>query len=60
MEEKCLKQRKDRISLIDYQKLPELFLIQQLPEILDKVTSVVSENLSIDHVTVLDRQKENR
>ncbi len=32
----------------------ELFLIQQLPEILDKVTSVVSENLSIEKVTVLD------
>ena len=32
----------------------ELFLIQQLPDILDKVTSVVSENLSIDKVTVLD------
>jgi hypothetical protein len=29
-------------------------LIQQLPDILDKVTSVVSENLSIDKVTVLD------
>jgi flotillin len=32
----------------------ELFLIQQLPDILDKVTSVVSDNLSIDNVTVLD------
>jgi flotillin len=32
----------------------ELFLIQQLPDILDKVTSVVSENLSIDKVTVVD------
>jgi len=32
----------------------ELFLIQQLPDILDKVTSVVAENLSIDKVTVLD------
>lgn len=32
----------------------ELFLIQQLPEILDKVTKVVSENLSIDKVTVVD------
>ena len=32
----------------------ELFLIQQLPDILDKVTSVVSENLSIDKVTVID------
>lgn len=32
----------------------ELFLIQQLPEILDKVTGVISENLSIDKVTVVD------
>jgi flotillin len=32
----------------------ELFLIQQLPDILDKVTSVVADNLSIDKVTVLD------
>jgi len=32
----------------------ELFLIQQLPEILDKVTKVVSENLSIDKVTIVD------
>jgi flotillin len=32
----------------------ELFLIQQLPDILDKVTSVVSENLTIDKVTILD------
>jgi flotillin len=32
----------------------ELFLIQQLPDILDKVTSVVSKNLSIDKVTVVD------
>ncbi|MGD8776107.1 MAG: SPFH domain-containing protein [Syntrophobacterales bacterium] len=32
----------------------ELFLIQQLPDILDKVTSVIAENLSIDKVTVLD------
>ncbi|MGD8523510.1 MAG: SPFH domain-containing protein [Desulfobacterales bacterium] len=32
----------------------ELFLIQQLPDILDKVTSVVSENLAIDKVTILD------
>jgi flotillin len=32
----------------------ELFLIQQLPDILDKVTRVVAENLSIDKVTVLD------
>jgi flotillin len=32
----------------------ELFLIQQLPDILDKVTSVIADNLSIDKVTVLD------
>ena len=32
----------------------ELFLIQQLPDILDKVTSVVAENLSIDKVTIVD------
>ncbi len=32
----------------------ELFLIQQLPDILDKVTRVVAENLSIDKVTVVD------
>ena len=32
----------------------ELFLIQQLPDILDKVTSVVSENLAIDKITILD------
>lgn len=32
----------------------ELFLIQQLPDILDKVTSVVSENLAIEKVTILD------
>jgi flotillin len=32
----------------------ELFLIQQLPDILDKITSVVADNLSIDKVTVLD------
>jgi len=32
----------------------ELFLIQQLPDILDKVTSVVSKNLSIDKVTIVD------
>ncbi len=32
----------------------ELFLIQQLPEILDKITSVVSENLAIDKVTIVD------
>ena len=32
----------------------ELFLIQQLPDILDKVTSVVSKNLSIDKITIVD------
>jgi flotillin len=32
----------------------ELFLIQQLPDILDKVTSVIADNLSIDKVTVFD------
>lgn len=32
----------------------ELFLIQQLPDILDKITSVVAENLSIDKVTIVD------
>ena len=32
----------------------ELFLIQQLPDILDKITRVVSENLSIDKVTVVE------
>lgn len=32
----------------------ELFLIQQLPDILDKVTRVVSDNLSIDKITIVD------
>jgi flotillin len=32
----------------------ELFLIQQLPDILDKITSVVAENLSVDKVTIVD------
>ena len=32
----------------------ELFLIQQLPDILDKITKVVSDNLSIDKVTIVD------
>jgi len=32
----------------------ELFLIQQLPDILDKVTRVLSDNLSIDKVTIVD------
>jgi flotillin len=29
-------------------------LIQQLPDILDKVTKVVSDNLSIEKVTIVD------
>ncbi|RLB26374.1 MAG: hypothetical protein DRG87_13035 [Deltaproteobacteria bacterium] len=29
-------------------------MIQQLPDILDKVTKVVSDNLSIDKVTIVD------
>ncbi|MEM8994955.1 MAG: SPFH domain-containing protein [Acidobacteriota bacterium] len=32
----------------------DLFLIRLLPELLDKVTSVVSDNLRIDKLTVLD------
>jgi flotillin len=32
----------------------ELFLIQQLPDILDKVTRVVADNLSIEKVTIVD------
>ncbi len=32
----------------------ELFLIQMLPELLDKVTKVVADNLHIERVTVLD------
>jgi flotillin len=32
----------------------DLFLIQLLPELLDKVTSVVSDNLRIDKLTILD------
>lgn len=32
----------------------ELFLIQQLPDILDKVTKVVADNLRIDKITILD------
>lgn len=32
----------------------ELFLIQQLPDILDKVTKVLSDNLSIEKVTIVD------
>jgi flotillin len=32
----------------------ELFLIQQLPDILDKVTRVVADNLAIDKVTIVD------
>lgn len=32
----------------------ELFLIQLLPELTDKVTSVISDNLRIDRLTILD------
>jgi len=32
----------------------ELFLIQQLPDILDKVTKVLADNLSIEKVTIID------
>lgn len=32
----------------------ELFLLQQLPDIIDKVTRVVSDNLSIEKLTVVD------
>jgi len=32
----------------------DLFLIQLLPTLLDKVTSVVSDNLRIDKLTILD------
>ncbi len=32
----------------------ELYLIQQLPYIIDKVTSVIKDNLQIDKVTILD------
>jgi len=32
----------------------ELFLIQQLPDILDKVTNVLADNLSIEKVTIVD------
>jgi len=32
----------------------ELFLIQQLPDILDKVTRVLADNLSIEKVTIVD------
>ena len=32
----------------------ELFLIQLLPELTDKVTSVLSDNLRIDRLTILD------
>lgn len=37
----------------------ELFLIQQLPDILDKVTRVVADNLSIDKVTIVDNGNGN-
>jgi flotillin len=32
----------------------ELFLIQQLPDILDKITKVVADNLSIEKITIVD------
>ena len=32
----------------------ELFLIQLLPELTDKITSVISDNLRIDRLTILD------
>lgn len=32
----------------------ELFLIQQLPDIIDKVTSTVKDNLSIEKLTIVD------
>jgi len=32
----------------------ELFLIQQLPDILDRVTKVVADNLRIDKITIVD------
>ncbi|MBU53646.1 MAG: hypothetical protein CL920_33530 [Deltaproteobacteria bacterium] len=35
-------------------KTRDLFLIQMLPELLDKVTKVIADNLHIDKVTVLD------
>ncbi len=35
-------------------KTRELFLIQMLPELLDKVTKVVADNLHIEKLTVLD------
>lgn len=35
-------------------KTRELFLIQMLPELLDKVTKVISDNLHIEKLTVLD------
>lgn len=32
----------------------ELFLLQQLPEIIDKITRIVADNLSIERLTVVD------
>lgn len=32
----------------------ELFLLQQLPDIIDKITKVVSDNLSIEKLTIVD------
>jgi flotillin len=37
----------------------ELFMLQQLPDIIDKMTRVVSDNLSIDKLTVLDGGTDN-
>jgi flotillin len=36
------------------EKTRDLFLIQLMPELLDKVTSVVSDNLRVDKLTILD------
>jgi flotillin len=38
----------------DEGKTKELFLLQMLPELLDKVTTVVKDNLRIDKITVVD------
>lgn len=37
----------------------ELYLIQQLPSMIDKVTRVISDNMSIDKVTILDGSSGN-
>ena len=48
----------DAVKLMQAQwqdgKTRELFLIQMLPELLDKVTKVVADNLHIEKLTVLD------